>query len=106
MEAELTSLDTATTKTDWFRELLMDLFIIEKHLSTILINCDYQTVIVKVDSSKDNIKSSRHIMRRSKSIKKMRNSRVITLDYIQTKMNLADLFTNGLLRNVIDTASK
>jgi hypothetical protein len=33
------------------------LSIIEKLLSTILINCDNQTVIVKVDSSKDNIKS-------------------------------------------------
>jgi hypothetical protein len=68
-------------------------------------NCDNQTVIVKVDSSKNNIKSSRHIKRRLKSVRKMRYSGVITLDYIHTEKNLSDLFTKGLSRNVIDAAS-
>jgi len=106
MEAELAALDTATVEADWLRELLMDLPIVEKSLPAILMNCDNQTVIVKVDSSKDNMKSSRHIKRRLKSVKKMRNSGVITLDYIQTDKNLADPFTKGLSRNVIDAASK
>jgi hypothetical protein len=69
-------------------------------------NCDKQKVIVKVDNSKDNIKPSRHIKRRLKSIRKMRNSRVITLDYIHTEKNLANPFTKGLSRNMIDNASK
>jgi hypothetical protein len=38
----------------------MDLPIVEKLLAAILMNCDNQMVIVKVDSSKDNMKSSRH----------------------------------------------
>jgi hypothetical protein len=63
-------------------------------------------VIVKVDSSNDNMKSSRHIKRRLKSVRKMRNSGVITLDYIHTENNLTDPFTKGLSRNVIDAASK
>jgi hypothetical protein len=63
-------------------------------------------VIVKVGSSKYNMKSSRHIKRWLKSVRKMRNSGVITLDYIHTEKNLADLFTNGLSRNVIDVVSK
>jgi hypothetical protein len=50
----------------------MDLPIIKKPLSTILINCDNQTVIVKVDSSKNNMKSSRHIKRQLKFVRKMR----------------------------------
>jgi hypothetical protein len=106
MEAELTTLDTITMEVDWLRELLMDLPIVEKHLLVILMNCDNQTVIVKVDSSKDNMKSSRHIKIRLKSVRKMRNSRVITLDYIHSEKNLADLFTNWLSRNVIDATSK
>jgi hypothetical protein len=85
MEAEHASLDTTTVEADWLRELLMDLPIIEKHLSAILMNCDNQTVIVKVDSSNDNIKSSRHIKRRLKSVRKMRNYEVITLDYIHRR---------------------
>jgi hypothetical protein len=84
----------------------MDMSIVEKPLPAILMNCDNQTVIVKVDSSKDNMKSSRHIKRRLKSIRKMRNFGVITLDYIHTEKNLIDLFTKGLSRNVIDAVSK
>jgi hypothetical protein len=72
MEAELAALDTATVEAGWLRELLMDLPIIEKPLPAILMKCDNQTVIVKVDSSKDNMKSSRHTKRRLKSIRKMR----------------------------------
>jgi hypothetical protein len=105
MEAELAALDTATVEADWLRELLMDLPIVEKPLPAILMNCDNQTVIVKVDSSKDNMKSSRHIKRRLKSVRKMRNSGVITLDYIHTEKNLTNPFTKGLSRNVIDAAS-
>jgi hypothetical protein len=36
----------------------------------------------------------------------MRNSGVITLNYIHTEKNLTDLFAKGLSRNVIDDASK
>ena len=106
MEAELTALDTATVEADWLRRLLNDLPIVEKPVPGVLMNCDNQTVITKVSSSKDNMKSSRHVQRRLKSVRKMRNSRVIALDYIQTSKNLADPFTKGLSRNVIDNASR
>jgi hypothetical protein len=66
METELTAFDTTTVEADWLRELLMDLLIVEKPLPVILMNCDNQMVIVKVDSLKDNMKSSRHIKRRLK----------------------------------------
>jgi hypothetical protein len=66
----------------------------------------HQTVTVKVDSSKDTIKSSRHIKRWLKPVRKMRNSKVITLDYIHTEKNLTDPFTKELLCNMIDTTSK
>ena len=36
----------------------------------------------------------------------MRNYRVNVLDYIQTSKNLADPFTKGLFRNVIENASR
>jgi hypothetical protein len=106
MEVELTALDTTTIEVDWLRELLMDLHIVEKPLLTIPINYDNQMVIVKVDSSKDNMKSSGHIKRWLKSVRKMRNSGVITLDYIHTEKNLANPFSKGLSCNVIDDASK
>jgi hypothetical protein len=106
MKAELTALDTATIESEWLRELLLDLPVVEKPMPAILLNCDNQTVIVKVNNSKDNAKSSRHVKRCLKSIRKLRNSRVITVTYIQIDKNLADPFTKGLSRNVIDSASR
>jgi hypothetical protein len=106
MEAELTRLDTTIVEVDWLCELLMDLPIVGKHPPVILMNCDNQTVIVKVDSSKDNTKSSGHIKRRLKSVRKIRNFGFIILDYSRTEKNLTDLFTKGLSCNVIEVASK
>ena len=106
MEAELTALDTATVEAEWLRQLLMNLHVVEKLIPAILMNCDNQTVIIKVNSSKDNVKSSRHVKRRLKSVRKMRNYGVIALDYINTSKKLADPFTKGLSRNVIENASK
>jgi hypothetical protein len=61
MEAELTTLDTAIVEVYWFHEFWMDLPIVQKSLPIILMNCANQMVIVKVNCSKDNMKSSRHI---------------------------------------------
>jgi hypothetical protein len=77
---------------------------VEKHVPAISMNCDNQTVIIKINSYKDNMKS-RHIKRRLKYVRKLRNSRAIALDYVHTSKNLADQFTKGLSRSVIDNAS-
>jgi hypothetical protein len=106
MEAELTALDTAFAKAEWLRELLLDLPVVEKPIPAILMNCDNQTVITKVNSAKDNAKSTRHVKRRLKSVGKLRNSGVITVAYVQTDKNLADLFIKGLSRNMIEIASR
>jgi hypothetical protein len=99
-------LDTTTVEVEWLRELLMDLPVVEKPIPAISMNCDNQTVIVKVNSSKDNMKSTRHVKRQLKSVRKLRNSEVIALDYVNTSKNLADQFTKGLSRNVIEGASR
>ena len=69
-------------------------------------NCDNQTVIIKMNSFKDNMKSTRHEKRRLKSVRKLRNFGVITLEYVNMSKNLADQFTKGLSRNVIEGASR
>jgi hypothetical protein len=106
MEAELIALDTAGAEAEWLRELLMDLPVMEKHIPAISMNCDNQTVITKVNSSRDNMRSTRHVKRRLKSVKKLRNSGVIALDYVHTSKNMTDQFTKGLSHNVIEGASR
>jgi hypothetical protein len=105
MEAELTTLDTTSYEAEWLRELLLALPVVEKHVPAISMNYDNQTVIIKIKSFKDNMKSARHIKRRLKSIRKLRNSGVIALDYVHTSKNMADQFTMGLSRSVIDSVS-
>ena len=61
MEAELTALDTAGSEAKWLRDLLMDLPVVEKPIPAISMNCDNQTMITKVNSYKDNMKSTRHV---------------------------------------------
>ena len=96
MEVELIALNTATVEAEWLCELLVDLPMVEKPILAILMNCDNKTVIIKVNSSKDNMKSSRHVKRWLKYVKKLRSSRVIALDYVPTAENLVDQFTKGL----------
>ena len=83
----------------------MDLHVVEKPVPAILMNCDNQTVVVKVNSAMDNAKSSRHVKRRLKSVRKLRNSEVISVTYISIEKNLADPFIKGLSQNVIEGAS-
>jgi hypothetical protein len=68
-------------------------------------NCDNQTMIIKINNSKDNMKSTRHIKRCLKSARKLRNSGVIVWDCVHTSKNLAHQFTKGVSRSVIDSAS-
>ncbi|XP_066365269.1 uncharacterized protein [Miscanthus floridulus] len=105
MEAELVALDTATVEAEWLRELLMDLPLVEKPVPAILMYCDNQTILIKVTSTKDNSKSSRHVKRRLKSVRKLKNSGVIAVNYIRSEKNLADPFTKGLARTAISVAN-
>jgi hypothetical protein len=85
MEAELAALDTITLEAGWLRELLMDLPVVEKPILAISMNCDNQTVIIKVNSFRDDMKSTRHVKRLLKSVKKtkkLRNNSVGLCPYI------------------------
>lgn len=105
MEAELVALDPVTVEAEWLRELLLNLPLVEKPVLSILMYCDNQTVLIKVTSTKDNMKSSRYVKRRIKSVRKLRNSGVITVNYIRTEKNLTDPFTKELAWKVISVAS-
>jgi hypothetical protein len=104
-KVDLVALETATNEAEWLRELLMDLPLLEKQVPPILVHCDNQTMLAHVMNTKDNSKSNKHIKRRLKTIRKMRNSRVIAVSYVRTE-NMADPFTMGLSWNVIFVMSK
>ena len=63
IKVEVTTLDTAIVETEWLHELLMDLLVVEKPIPAIFMNYDNQTMRIKVNSSRDNMKSTRHVKR-------------------------------------------
>ena len=105
-EAELVVLETAISEVEWLRELLMNLPLLEKPVPPILMYCDNQSMLAQVMNTKDNSKSNKHIKRRLKSVRKMKNSGVIAVSYVRSESNLADPFTKGLPRNAIYVVSK
>jgi hypothetical protein len=82
-------LDTVTIEVEWLCKLLVDLPMVGKPILAILMNCDNQSMILKMNSSKDNMKSSRHVKRRLKFFRKLQNSEVIALYNIRTPKNQA-----------------
>jgi hypothetical protein len=62
-EAELVALDSVALEVEWLRDLLSDLPTLAKMISAVLVYCDNTSVLLKVNSIKDNKKSSRHIRR-------------------------------------------
>ncbi|WVZ84197.1 hypothetical protein U9M48_031252 [Paspalum notatum var. saurae] len=89
---------------EWLRDLLSDLPMIAKPIPAVLVYCDNTSVLQKVNSRKDNLKSSRHIRRRLNSCRHARETGVITLDYIKSERNLADPLTKGLAQKSIQAA--
>jgi hypothetical protein len=103
IEAKIIVIDTTTVEVEWLHGLMMNLSLVEKPILAIFMNYDNEIMIAKVTSSKDNGKSSRHVKRQLKFIRKLRNSSVICVTYISTDKNQADPFTKGISHNVIET---
>ncbi|KAL2230679.1 UNVERIFIED_CONTAM: Retrovirus-related Pol polyprotein from transposon TNT 1-94 [Sesamum indicum] len=95
-EAELCALDTTGTEAEWLFGLLSQLPIVSQPLSPIVVHCDSQTTIARVRSRKYNQKTKRHIQVRLKSIRALVSDRVIGIDFVGTKDNVADPLTKGL----------
>jgi hypothetical protein len=85
MEAELTTLDTASVEAEWLRELLMDLPVVEKPVPAIFMNRDNQTVIIKINSSKDIYevdKAHREVFEICQEIEKLQSNSVELCPYV------------------------
>ena len=74
-------------------------------MSTIYINCDSQAAIGRAQSNMYNGKS-RHIRHKHNTIKQLLSTRVISLDYVQSKDKVADMLIKGLNREVVDKSSR
>lgn len=105
MESEFVALDKAGEEAEWLRQFLEDIPFWPKPVTTICIHCDNQAALSRAKSSVYNGKS-RHIRRRHNTIRKLLSKGIISIDYVRSKDNLADPFTKGLSREIIEVASR
>ena len=70
---------------------------VEKTIPAILMNCDNQTMITKVNSAKDNAKSIRHVKRRLKTVRKLRNSEVIAVVCVNRQKSGRSLYKRAIM---------
>ncbi|XP_021729926.1 transcription termination factor MTERF2, chloroplastic-like [Chenopodium quinoa] len=100
MAAEFIALASASKEAEWLRNLMLELPLLPKPISPVAIHCDLNSALIKAYSQVYNGKS-RHISLRHSLVKELINDGVISLDYVPTKMNLADCFTKAMPRHSI-----
>ena len=76
-----------------------------KLVPLICIHCDSQSAIGRAKNNMYNGKS-KHISRKHNTITQLLLTRVISLDYVKSKDNIADLLTKGLNRKIVEKSSR
>ena len=105
MLSELIAVEDACKEVEWLRNLLMEIPLWKKPSPAVLINCDNQATIYNVSNKTYNGKS-RHVSLRHQMVRQLLKRGVITVDYIETKKNLADPLTKGLPKAMVSIKSQ
>ncbi|KAL6312007.1 hypothetical protein AAG906_017660 [Vitis piasezkii] len=95
MESEFIALDKCGEEAEWLRHFLEDIPRWSNPVPPICIHCDSQSQLVEHDTSNMYNGKSRHIRRRHNTIKQLLSTRVISMDYVKSKDNIADPLTKG-----------
>ena len=79
MESEMIALNTISVKAEWLKDLLIEILLIKKPLSSISIHCDCMSVIDKCHQENVNVKMNRHLKVRHKLLRYKMKNHVIAL---------------------------
>lgn len=105
MESEHIAFEKACTEVEWLRNFLADLPINSYPPISISIHCDCQAAIARAKNKMYNGKS-RHIRLRHNIIKQLLESRVVSLDFVRSELNLADPLTKPLNKRLEEQTSR
>ena len=105
MESEFIALDKAGEEAEWLRNFLEDIPNWHKPVPAVCVHCDSQAAIGRARNVMYNGKS-RHIRRRHDTVRQLLSSGIITIDYVNSKDNIADPLTKGLTREMIAKTSR
>lgn len=105
MESEFIALASASKEAEWLREILHEIPLWPKPIAPISIHCDNEATLARAYSQVYNGKS-RHIGLRHSCVRELITNGVITIDYVRSSQNLADPFTKGLPRDMVNKTSR
>ena len=102
---EFIALDKYGEEAEWLRHYLEDIPRWPKPVPLTCIHYDSQSVIGRAQNSIYNGKS-RHIRHKHNTIRQLLSTRVISLDYVKSKDNIANSLTKGLNRELVEKSSR
>ena len=102
---KIIALDKSREEAEWLQQFLEDIPLWSKAVPVICIHCDNQVAIFRAQNFIYNGKS-RHIHRRHNTVKQLLLNEIISIDFVASKNNLANLFTKYLSGEHINCASK
>nr|KAJ0216976.1 hypothetical protein LSAT_V11C300135700 [Lactuca sativa] len=104
MEFEFFALSAAGKEVEWLRNLIYEIPLWPKSISTISIRCDSAATLAKAYSQVYNGKS-RHLSVRHSMIRELIMTGVISMEFVRTPLNLVDHLTKGLARDLVHKAA-
>ncbi|XP_071696298.1 secreted RxLR effector protein 161-like [Rutidosis leptorrhynchoides] len=100
MESEFVALAAAGKEADWLRNLIHEIPLWPKPISSISIRCDSEATLAKAYSQMYNGKS-RHLGVRHSMVRELISHGVISVSFVRSQQNLAGHLTKALARDLV-----
>ena len=105
MKAEFIVLEKASSEAEWLRNLLADIPLWTRPTMSVFMCCDSQAAIAKVKSKIFNGKN-KHICLRHNIVLHLLETGVISLEFVMSKLNLANPLTKPLNKKLVEETSR
>ncbi|KAL6337961.1 hypothetical protein AAG906_005928 [Vitis piasezkii] len=105
MEVEFIALEKASSEVEWLRNLLADVPLWTRPALSLSMRCDSQAAIAKAKSKIFNGKN-RHIRLRHNIVRQLLETRVISLEFVRSELNLDDPLTKPLTKKLVEETSR
>ena len=105
MKSEFVALEKASTEAEWLRNLLADIPKWDKPLLSISFHCDSQVAITCARNKIYNGKK-RFVRLRHNTVRQLISNGVISMEFVRSEKNLADLLNKGLTGQLVYDTSR
>nr|GEY69142.1 zinc finger, CCHC-type [Tanacetum cinerariifolium] len=100
MKSEFVALAAAGKEAEWMKNLLFEILLWSKHITSISICYDSGATLAKAYSQMYNGKS-RHLDVRHSMIHELITNEVVSIEFVRSQQNLVDHLTKGLARDLV-----